>query len=98
VITQHSWRANLRGVSEVEVILRGRRRWMQVDLQEDPAAVGSVLYGAVQRLGCPAARRQLSLNTPANRIPTEAELSDAAREYHLSTLLLTTGELPATSQ
>jgi hypothetical protein len=98
VVTQHSWRANLRGLSEVRVTLRGRQRSMHVDLQEDPAAVAGVLHGAVQRLGWPAARRQLSLNTPASRIPTEAELTDAARQYHLSTLLLTTVEPPASSQ
>jgi hypothetical protein len=98
VVTQHSWRANLRGASEVGVTLRGRRLSMHVNLQEDPAAVAGVLQDAVQRLGWPAARRQLGLKTPASRIPTEAELADAAREYHLSTLLLTSGERPASSR
>jgi F420H(2)-dependent quinone reductase len=98
VVTQHSWRANLRGVSEVRVTLRGRRQSMRIDLQEDPDTVAGVLQGAVHRLGWPAARRQLGLSTPADRIPTEAELADAAREYHLSTLLLTTAERPASSR
>jgi F420H(2)-dependent quinone reductase len=98
VVTQHSWRANLRGVSEVRVTLRGRRQPMHIDLQEDPEGVAGVLQGAVQRLGWPAARRQLGLKTPGSRIPTQEELADAAREYHLSTLLLTTGERPASSQ
>jgi hypothetical protein len=67
-------------------------------LREDPAAVAGVLHGAVQRLGWPTARHQLSLNTSASRIPTEAELTDATLKYHLSTLLLTTVERPASSQ
>jgi hypothetical protein len=98
VVTQHSWRANLRGVSEVGATLRGRQQSMHVDMQEDPAAVAGVLQGAVQRLGWPAARRQLGLKTPGDRIPTEAELTDAARAYHLATLLLVSGQPPASSQ
>lgn len=88
VVTQHAWRANLRDVHDMAVTMHGHRRSMHAELEEKPAAVANVLSAAVHRLGWPAVGRQLSMHGSAHRIPSTAELCDAARDYRLATLTL----------
>jgi hypothetical protein len=88
LLTQHAWRANLRGGAQVEVTLRGRRRRMHAELVEDPDAVAEILHPAIERIGRRAARRQFGLTVTVHRTPTQPELAAAAREYHLAVVTL----------
>lgn len=89
VVTQHAWRANLRGGADVEVTHEGRRRPMHADLEEEPAAVAATLHAVIERIGRRAARRRIGLTVNVDRTPTEAELAEAVRTYHLATVTLT---------
>jgi hypothetical protein len=89
VVTQHPWRANLRGRHDVLVTYRGRRRTMHVTLDEEPGSVATTLHRLVERLGRPAMKRQVGLTIHVQRAPSLAELEAAAREYDLATLTLT---------
>jgi deazaflavin-dependent oxidoreductase (nitroreductase family) len=87
VITQHTWRANLRGQDHVEVTYRGHRQPMAARLDEDEQATASILHRIFEHVGTKAAQRQLGLKTDGK--PTLAALADAVHEFHLSTLTLT---------
>jgi deazaflavin-dependent oxidoreductase (nitroreductase family) len=89
VVTQHTWRANLRGVADVEVTYAGHRRTMHADLDEEPGSVAATLYRMIDRIGWQAARRQLGLTITVRRTPSLAELEEAVREYDLATVTLT---------
>jgi hypothetical protein len=86
VITQHAWRANLRGVSEVGVTHRGHRGPRQVQLDEDPVTVAATLHRIVLRHGPVQAQRRLGLVFPGGREPTPAQLEVAVREFGLAVL------------
>jgi hypothetical protein len=88
VVTQHAWRVNLRGASEVEVTHRGRRVRRHVELDEDPGTVAVTLHRVVQRYGTVRAQRRLGLTFPAGREPTRTELEAAAREFGLTVVRL----------
>jgi F420H(2)-dependent quinone reductase len=89
VVTQHSWRANLRGVTDVDVMHQGRRRTMHADLDEEPGAVATILHAAIEKIGWQAARRQIGLTVNVGRTPTLAELEEAVRQFDLATITLT---------
>jgi F420H(2)-dependent quinone reductase len=88
VVTQHIWRANLRGGAYVEVTQAGRRRPMHADLDEDPASVASTLHAVIERIGWQAARRQIGLTVNVGRTPTLTELEQAVGDFHLATIML----------
>jgi hypothetical protein len=90
VVTQHSWRANLRGVHDLEVTHARRRRTMRVDLDEQPRSVAATLRRVVEGTGWQAARRRVGLTVTVRRTPTVAELEEAVREYDLATITLAT--------
>jgi hypothetical protein len=88
VITQHAWRANLRGVRDLEVTHRGRRERMPADLDENPRSVAATLCAVIERIGRRAARRQLGLQILVDRTPTLEEMEAAVREFNLATVTL----------
>jgi hypothetical protein len=90
VVTQHRWRANLRDVTAVDVTHGGRRKSMHVDLDEDPSSVAAILHAAAEKAGWRAAQRQTGLKSNLGRPPTRFELEQAAHEYHLATITLST--------
>ncbi|HET6530353.1 MAG TPA: hypothetical protein VFH03_07000 [Actinoplanes sp.] len=89
VVTQHRWRANLRGGADIEVTHAGSRRAMRAELDEEPASVAATLDTACQRVGWRATQRQTGLTRPGHA-PTRAELEEAVREYDLAAITLTT--------
>jgi F420H(2)-dependent quinone reductase len=91
VVTQHGWRANLRGGADIEVTHAGRRRVMHADLDEEPASVAATLHALMERLGWQATQRLTGLTLSEPRAPTLAELQEAVRLYHLATITLSAG-------
>ena len=91
VVTQHAWRANLRGVACVDATHAGHRWSMSVDLDEDRSSVAATLHSVIEQIGWQAARRRLGLTITVRRTPTLAELEEAVAEYHLATITLTPG-------
>jgi hypothetical protein len=92
VVTQHSWRANLRGGADLDVTHHGSRQRMHADLDENPDSVASVLRPVIEQIGRQAARRRLGLQIAVDRTPTQAELAAAVQEFDLATIILTTPE------
>jgi hypothetical protein len=90
VVTQHPWRANLRGSADLDVTHHGRRRRMHADLDEDPGSVAFALRAVIEQIGRQAARRRLGLQIAVDRTPTQPELEAAVQEFHLATVVLTT--------
>lgn len=97
VVTQHSWRANLRGCSDMDVTYRGRRQRVHVDLEEDPTAVANTLHRVTTQRGWKAAQRLTGLKVHPDRTPTLPELVAAAHDFGLSTLTLTAARMPSPS-
>ena len=95
VVTQHSWRANLRGGCDIDVTYRGRRQRMHADLEEDPTAVATTLHRVIARRGWNATQRVTGLKARPDRTPTLAELVGAARDFDLSNLTLTPARMPS---
>jgi hypothetical protein len=91
VVTQHMWRANLRGGADIEVTYRRRRQRMHTDLDEDPTSVAATLHRAIERIGWQGAQRRLGLTIHVGRVPSRTELEDAARQYHIAVLILAAG-------
>ncbi|GAB1692666.1 nitroreductase/quinone reductase family protein [Krasilnikovia sp. M28-CT-15] len=89
VVTQHSWRANLRGGTDIEVTHAGHRRTMHADLDDAPASVAATLQRMTEKIGWKGTRRQTGLTTEPGRIPTVSQLEEAVHEYHLATVVLT---------
>jgi hypothetical protein len=88
IVTQHAWRANLRGGVTLDVTYAGRRRPMRAELDEDPASVAATLHTVLQRIGRSAARRQTGLTVTVDRAPTLAELEEAVRAYDLAVITI----------
>jgi hypothetical protein len=89
VVTQHRWRANLRGGADIEVTHAGRRRPMHAELEEEPASVAATLDNVCRRIGWPATQRLTGLTGRADHTPTRAELEEAVREYGMAGIVLT---------
>jgi hypothetical protein len=89
VVTQHRWRANLRGGRDVEVTRHGHREGMHAELDDDHASVARTLRLMAERIGWRATQRQTGLQTPDGHIPTLAEFELAARTYDLAIVTLT---------
>ncbi len=88
VVTQHAWRANVRGGAEVEVTSHGRRERMHCTLDEDPSSVAATLHRLIEQRGPKAAQRLTGLRVESGEAPSVGQLEAAAREYGLSTLTL----------
>ena len=88
LISNSTWRLNLRGGADVEVTLRGRRRPAHATLIEDPERVATTYARLIDELGVPAAQRRLGIRVNVDRTPTHDELSDAIRASGLSIVLL----------
>ena len=89
VITQHTWRVNVRGGAAIEVTYRGHRQMMHADLDEDPTSIAATLHRVIERIGWTAAQRQLGLKINVGRTPSLPELESAVREFNLASLTLT---------
>jgi len=88
VLTSSGWRVNLRGRSEVEVTLRGRRSRAVAELVEDVDAVARVYQALICEQGYVKARRRMGIRINLDRVPTHEELVDAARRDNLSLIYL----------
>lgn len=89
IVTQHRWRVNLRGGTDVDVTYRGRRRTMHADLDESPESVAGTLQREIEQHGWKTVQRQTGLKTQADRTPTLPELEVAVREFDMATITLT---------
>ncbi|MGW5242215.1 nitroreductase/quinone reductase family protein [Monashia sp. NPDC004114] len=89
VVTQHAWRANVRGGAEVEVTSRGQRQRMHCTLDEDPRSVAMSIHRVMEVLGPKAAQRLTGLKAREGESPSVGQLEAAVREYGLSALTLT---------
>jgi F420H(2)-dependent quinone reductase len=89
IVTQHPWRANVRGGADIEVTQGGRRRPARAVLDEDPTSVASTVHTVFERLGRKSAQRWSGLKTNSDRIPSLAELESAIREFNLATITIT---------
>ena len=88
VLTNSLWRVNLRGRSEVEVTLRGRRSPAVAELVEDADAVALVYQALICEQGHAKAGRRMGIRINVDRVPTREELVDAARRDGLSLIYL----------
>jgi F420H(2)-dependent quinone reductase len=95
IVTQHSWRANLRGGADIDVTYHGRRERMHAELHEDPSAVATMIHEVMQRLGLKAAQRLTGFTTPDGLTTSVEQLEVATREYNLASLTLTPVRNPA---
>ena len=91
IVTQHRWRANIRGGAEILVARGGHHRRMHAELDEEPASVAAILQAAAERVGWRATHRLTGLRPAGGRTPTTSDLEQAAREYHLAAITLTEG-------
>jgi hypothetical protein len=92
VVTQHRWRANLRGGQDIEVTHRGQRRPAHAEVDEEPASVAVALRLLTERAGWHLVRRLTGLTTANDVAPTLEELETAARVYDLALVTLTPDE------
>jgi hypothetical protein len=89
VVTQHAWRANLRGGADVEVTLGGRRRPMHAELDENPVSVAATILEIIHRHGLDEAERRVGLTFKPAQEPGREELVAAARACGLAFIALT---------
>jgi F420H(2)-dependent quinone reductase len=89
VVTQHAWRANLRGGADLEVTLGGHRRPMHAELDRDPHSVAAAILEVIDCCGVDDAQRRLGLAFHPEQVPALAELEDGARRCGLATIALT---------
>jgi hypothetical protein len=89
VVTQHRWRANIRGGADVVVTRGGLHRKMHAELDEEPASVGAILQAAIERVGWRAMQRLTGFRTTVGQTPTVSELEEAVGEHHLAAIILT---------
>ncbi|MFI7587365.1 nitroreductase/quinone reductase family protein [Spongisporangium articulatum] len=89
VVTQHTWRANLRGGAEVQVTLQGRCRTMHAEVDEDPRSVAATILELVRRDGLHATQRLVGLTFHPEQVPEPAELEGAVRRFDLAFVRLT---------
>jgi len=88
-ITEHAWRANVRGGADIEITIRGHRRRMHCILDEDPTTVAATLHRVLGRLGPTALERLTGLTLPDESATGIGQLEAAVREFGLTTLTLT---------
>lgn len=88
VVTQHAWRANLRGGADIDVTYHGLHRTMHAELDEDPASVARTFQGIVERHGPKKASRVLGLDFHLDGEPSLSELEAAVREFDMATVML----------
>ena len=88
VLTSSRWRVNLRDRPDVEVTLHGVRRPARAELVEDVDAVADVYAALIEEVGPRQASRRLGVRVNLDRVPTHAELVEAARRDHLALVLL----------
>ncbi len=88
VVTQHAWRANLRGGRDIEITHGGRRYAVHAELAEEAAAVGATLRLVSERIGWRATQRLTGLGTADGHVPTLTEFEAAARAYDLAVVTL----------
>ena len=91
VLTSSLWRVNLRGRSEVEVTLRGRRLPASAELVEVVDAVARVYQALICEQGYAKAGRRMGIRINVDRVPTQEELVEAARRDGLSLIYLQVG-------
>jgi hypothetical protein len=89
VTTQHRWRTNLRGRTDLDVTLGGVRRTVHLRLDEDPQSVARTYRRVVDAYGWPEAARRLALSTGSGTAPSQDQLAAAAAAYGLGVLELT---------
>ncbi|WP_328465777.1 nitroreductase/quinone reductase family protein [Actinoplanes sp. NBC_00393] len=89
VLTSSGWRANLRGGTNVGVTMFGERRQARANLVEDPQTVASTYLYLIEEVGHEKAGRRLGIRINVPRLPTLAELEEAARRDGLSLIYLT---------
>jgi hypothetical protein len=89
VVTEHTWRANLRDVAELDVTHHGRHERMHAALDENPVTVATTLRELIDGIGLRATRQRLGLRMTTSRMPTAGELEAAARDFDLATITLT---------
>ena len=82
---------NLRGRSEVEVTLRGRRLPASAELVEVVDAVARVYQALICEQGYAKAGRRMGIRINVDRVPTQEELVEAARRDGLSLIYLQVG-------
>lgn len=95
VLTSSAWRVNLRGRPEVEVTLRGTRSAAAAELVEDHEQVARVYGALIEQVGPDKAGRRMGIRINVDRLPTHAELVDAARRDGLSLVYL---DVPGAAQ
>lgn len=88
VLTNSFWRVNLRGRPDVEITLRGVRRPARAVLVEDPDTVAGVYHDLIEEVGHDKAGRRMGIRVNVGRVPTHAELVEAARREGLSLVYL----------
>ncbi len=88
VLTNAGWRVNLRGRPDVEVTLQGVRRPAVAQLVEDADTVARVYHELIEAVGHDKAGRRMGIRINVDRVPTLAELADAARREGLSLVYL----------
>ena len=95
VVTQHPWRRNLRGGGDVEVTRFGQRFRMHAKLDEDPDPVADIVAEILARFGVAGVKRRLGLEIQPGAQPTHEDLSEAAREFDIAMITLTSLPEPA---
>jgi hypothetical protein len=76
VLTASTWRKNLRGGADVDVIHEGRTRRMHAELVEEPGAVADVYGTMLERVGVRHSVR-VGLRVAGDEMPTHDELVEA---------------------
>ena len=95
VVTQHTWRANLRGGADLDVTHDGHRERMHAQLDEEPPVVAETLRAVIERISVRRARQLLGLRITPPRLPTLEELEAAVREFDLAVITLTPTDPPS---
>lgn len=92
VLTNSTWRVNVRQRPGVEVTLRGRRRVAVAELVEEPERVARVYGELLEQVGHRRAVRELGVRVNVDRAPTHAELVDAVTRDRLALVYLRVAE------
>jgi hypothetical protein len=89
VVTDHTWRANLRGGADLEVTLDGHRRPMHAELVEEPQAVAATVLEIIDRHGLTSAESRLGLAFHPEQVPEEHDLVNGVQQLGISFVVLT---------
>jgi F420H(2)-dependent quinone reductase len=93
LLTNSRWRANLRGGdTNVTVTILGRDRPARARLVEDPDTVAAVYRELIEQTGYANAGRRMGIRINVPRMPTLAELADAARRDGFAAVYLQLGD------